>query len=322
MKLGYTEPLYLLPFDHRESYVAGMFHLKPPLTGDEHDRVVRSKRLIYDGFREALGGEVPAACAGSLVDEEFGEDILRDATSSGYVTAISVEKSGSDEFEFEYGDAFAAHLEAFKPTFAKVLVRYNPEGDAALNQRQTARLKQLSDHCRAAAQRFMFELLVPATKAQMERVQTDKNAYDGQVRPALMRHAIRTLQDAGVEPDIWKIEGLDRREDCEQLVEMARRDGRGDVGCIVLGRGADEKRVMDWLEVAAPVPGFIGFAVGRTTFWDAVAGFESKEMTRQETVSRIAERYRQWVTTFEKARNPRAHSSSNATEPVASRTKA
>ena len=322
MNLGYTESLYLLPFDHRESYVADMFHLKPPLTADEHDKVVRSKRLIYDGFREALGSEVSAASAGILVDEEFGADILRDATSSGYVTAISVEKSGSDEFEFEYGDAFAAHLEAFKPTFAKVLVRYNPEGDAALNQRQTARLKQLSDHCRAAAQRFMFELLVPATKVQMERVQTDKNAYDGQVRPALMRQAIRTLQDAGVEPDVWKIEGLDRREDCEQLVEMARRDGRGDVSCIVLGRGADEKRVMDWLEVAAPVPGFIGFAVGRTTFWDAVAGFESKEMTRQEAVSRIAERYRQWVTIFDKARNPQAGSLSNATTSVASRTKA
>ena len=314
MNLGYTEPLYLLPFDHRGSYVTGMFHFKPPLTADEHDQVARSKRLIYDGFRQALAGKVPVAAAGILVDEEFGADILRDATASGYVTAISVEKSGSDEFEFEYGDAFAAHLEAFKPTFAKVLVRYNPQGDVALNQRQTGRLKQLSDHCRAAAQRFMFELLVPATKAQMEHVRADKNAYDDQLRPGLMRQAIRALQDAGVEPDVWKIEGLDRREDCEQLVDIARRDGRGDVGCIVLGHGADEKRVMNWLEVAAPVPGFIGFAVGRTTFWDAVAGFESKEMTRQEAVSHIAERYREWVKIFEKARAPHTSASHQATE--------
>lgn len=319
MNLGYTESLYLLPFDHRESYVAGMFHFKPPLTGDEHDRVTRSKRLIYDGFLEALGSEVPAACAGILVDEEFGADILRDATSSGYVTAISVEKSGSDEFEFEYGDAFSAHLEAFKPTFAKVLVRYNPQGDAALNQRQTARLRLLSDYCQTAAQKFMFELLVPATKAQMERVQADKNAYDNQLRPGLMRQAIHALQDAGVEPDVWKIEGLDRREECEQLVETARRDGRGDIGCIVLGRGADETRVMDWLEAAAPVPGFIGFAVGRTTFWDAVAGFESKEITRQEAVSRIAERYRRWASIFEKTRESPASTAYRATGSVASR---
>ena len=301
MNLGYTESLYLLPFDHRGSYVSGMFHLKEPLTADGHDKVARSKRLIYDGFRQALNGKVPAGAAGILVDEEFGSDILRDAAASGYVTALSVEKSGSEEFQFEYGDAFVAHLEAFKPTFAKVLVRYNPEGDAALNQRQTARLRRLSEHCRSAGQRFMFELLVPATTAQMGRVGGDKNAYDDQFRPALMRQTIRALQDAGVEPDVWKIEGLDRREDCEQMVETARRDGRSDVGCIVLGRGADEKKVMDWLEAAASVPGFIGFAVGRTTFWDAVAGFESKEITRQEAVSRIAERYCKWVKIFRKS---------------------
>ena len=320
MNLGYSTPLYLLPFDHRQSYVTGMFHFKPPLTTDEHEAVAGSKQIIYDGFREALDSEVPASCAGILVDEEFGADILRDATKNGYVTAISVEKSGSDEFEFEYDNAFAAHIEAFKPTFAKVLVRYNPQSDAALNQRQTARLRQLSDYCRAAAQRFMFELLVPATKAQMERVRADKNAYDRQVRPALMCQAIRALQDAGVEPDVWKVEGLDRREDCEQLVETARRDGRRDIGCIVLGRGADQKRVVDWLETAAPVPGFIGFAVGRTTFWDAVADYESKKIARQEAVSRIAQRYREWVTIFEKARVFHASAEYKNTETIAPRT--
>ena len=226
MSLGYNRPLYLLPFDHRQSYVTGMFHFTPPLTTDEHDIVADSKQIIYEGFRQALGHGVPTPRAGILVDEEFGAGILRDAIAHGYVTALSTEKSGSDEFEFEYGTAFAEHIEAFRPTFAKVLVRYNPEGDAALNRRQTARLKQLSDYCRAADQRFMFELLVPATKAQMDRVQGDKPTYDRRIRPELMLQTIRTLQDAGVEPDVWKIEGLDRREDCERVVETARRDGR------------------------------------------------------------------------------------------------
>lgn len=316
MKPGYTEPLYLLPFDHRGSYVSGMFHLKEPLTSDGHDKVARSKRLIYDGFQQALGGKVPAGAAGILVDEEFGSDILRDATASGYVTAISVEKSGSEEFQFEYGDAFAAHLEAFKPSFAKVLVRYNPEGDAALNQRQTARLRRLSEHCRLAGQRFMFELLVPATKAQMERVGADGNAYDVQLRPELMRQAIHTLQEEGVEPDVWKIEGLDRHEDCEKIVEAAQRDGRSDIGCIVLGRGADEARVIQWLKTAASVPGFIGFAVGRTTFWDAVAGFESKALTRQDAVSHIAKRYGEWVEIYENARHSLASPSQVATKNI------
>ena len=149
----------------------------------------------------------------------------------------------------------------------------------------------------------MFELLVPATKAQMDRVQADKNAYDLRIRPALMLQTIRTLQDAGVEPDVWKIEGLDRREDCERVVEIARRDGRqrrrlhraGTRRRREKGRGAGST-------TAASVPGFIGFAVGRTTFWDAVADYEARQATRQEAASRIAQRYREWAAIFERAR--------------------
>jgi len=298
MSAGYSEPLYVLPFDHRHSYVSGMFHFTAPLTAAQHATVVASKRVIYDGFREAVRIGVPPGAAAILVDEEFGAEILRDAAASGVLTAMSTETSGDEEFEFEYGTEFVAHLRAFSPTFAKVLVRYNPEGDAALNARQTARLRQLSDYCRSAGQRFMFELLVPATPAQLARVHGDAAAYDLQLRPALVVETIRTLQDAGVEPDVWKIEGLDRREDCERVVETARRDGRSSVGCIVLGRGADERKVVAWLTTAASVPGFIGFAIGRTSFWDAVADWVAGRITRDAAVSRIARRYAEWAAIF------------------------
>ena len=297
---GYDRPLYLLPFDHRHSYVTGMFHATNPLTAEQRAAVADSKRVIYDGFQQALRGDLPVAFAGILTDEEFGAGILRDAARSGYVTVLATERSGSDEFELEYGSAFAEHIEAFDPTFAKVLVRYNPEGDAALNQLQTARLKRLSDYCRTTGPLFMFELLVPATEAQRGA------DYDLRTRPGLMLQAIRALQDAGVEPDVWKIEGLDRREDCERVVAAARRDGRRGVGCIVLGRGADEEKVAGWLETAASVPGFIGFAVGRTTFWDPVADFLAHTTTRQEAAARIARRYRAWAAIFERARSSRA----------------
>jgi myo-inositol catabolism protein IolC len=308
MSLGYNLPLYLLPFDHRHSYVSDMFQLDAPLTAAQRRAVIESKQVIYDGFRYALGDNLTVDTAGLLVDEEFGTAILRDANRRGYVTALSTERSGSAEFEFEYGSAFAAHIEAFQPTFAKALVRYNPEGDVALNARQTARLKELSNYCHAVGQRFMFELLVPATQAQMDRSGADQDTYDRFIRPALMRQAIRALQDAGVEPDIWKIEGLDRREDCEQVVTLARREGRDEVGCIVLGRHADDEKVVSWLRTAASVPGFIGFAVGRTTFWDAVRDYEKKRTTRGEAAARIALRYRKWARAFDAAR----HSQSTA----------
>ena len=305
ISLGSDSPLYLLPFDHRHSYLTGMFHISPPLTKEQRQAVIDSKRVIYDGFREALVGGVPSDLAGILVDEEFGADILLDASRNGYVTAVSTEKSGSEEFEFEYGDAFAQHIEIFQPTFAKALVRYNPEGDSALNERQTIRLKRLSDYCRRAGQKFMFELLVPATTTQLVGA-GGLTRYDRHIRPALMLETIRALQDAGVEPDIWKVEGLDSPHDCERVVETARRDGRDEVGCIVLGHGADERMVRSWLQIAASVRGFIGFAVGRTTFWSPIADFLAKKITREEAALRIARRYGEWAAIFERARCPEA----------------
>lgn len=302
MNPGYDKALYLLPFDHRHSYVSGLFGFKPPLTVSQHEEVTHSKQLIYEGFRYALCCGVSGDAAGILVDEEFGADILRDAHRRGFITALSVEKSGSVEFDFEYGAEFASHLEAFDPSFAKVLVHYNPEGDDELNLRQSARLKQLSDYCRRGGRRFMFELLVPATESQMKQVLGDQDAYDRETRPRLMQQAICSLQNAGIEPDVWKIEGLALRADCERIVKMARRDGRSKVGCIVLGRGADESKVREWLATAASVEGFIGFAVGRTTFWDAVSGYHARTLTRDAAIVQIAGRLREWVNVFERAR--------------------
>src|SRR5205823_11981710 len=137
--------------------------------------------------------------------------------------------------------------EAFHPTFCKVLVRYNPEGNKDLNRRQAARLKQLSDYLHTTGHLYMFELLVPAEADQLQRLGNDKKAYDLQLRPALMVQAIRELQETGVEADVWKIEGIEQSEDCQKVVAAARRAGRDKVGCIILGRGEDDKKVRQWL---------------------------------------------------------------------------
>jgi myo-inositol catabolism protein IolC len=303
MITGYTRPLYLLPFDHRASYISGLFGWKEPLTVEQMVTVANSKHVIYAGFQQAIADHVPKDRVGILVDEEFGSAILRDAASKGYITVVSVEKSGQEEFEFAYGEDFAQHIEAFHPTFAKVLVRYNPEGDVALNQRQVSRLTRLSDYLHKTQTLFMFELLVPPEPIQLEQVEGATNAYDLQVRPGLMMQAIQALQDAGVEPDVWKVEGLDRQEDGVRAVEMARRGGRDTVGLIVLGRGAERDRVVRWLKTAASVPGFIGFAVGRTSFWQPLVDVEAKRISRGEAVTRIAHNFEAWIHVFEEARS-------------------
>jgi len=299
--LGFDKPLYVLPFDHRGSFQKKMFGWDGELSAEQTAEIATAKRVIYDAFRAAVAAGVPKDKAGILVDEQFGAAILRSAIKEGYSTASPAEKSGQDEFDFEYGEDFAGHIEAFHPTFCKVLVRYNPEGDQSLNRRQSDRLKRLSDylHSGKSGSRFMFELLVPPEQAQLDRLKGDKAAYDLELRPQLMVQTIEELQDAGVEPDVWKIEGLDRREDCEKIVAAARREGRASVGCIILGRGENDAKVHEWLTVAAAVPGFIGFAVGRTSFWDPLVDWRGKKITRDAAVAEIARRYREFVDIFE-----------------------
>jgi len=296
--LGFDRPLYILPFDHRGSFQSGLFGWKGALTAEQTARVAASKAIIYDALLAAITGGVPQARAGILVDEQFGAPILRDARARGLLTAAPAEKSGQHEFDFEYGDDFARHIEEFLPTFCKVLVRYNPEGDAEMNRRQAARLRHLSEYLHRRGRKFMFELLVPAEKAELEELHGDQRAYDRSRRPRHMVDAIHELQDTGVEPDVWKVEGLDRPEDCAAVVAAARFAGRTGVGCIILGRGEDEAKVESWLSTAAGVPGFIGFAVGRTTFWDALVGWRDGRVTREAAVAEVARRYSRWCQIF------------------------
>src|SRR5207253_10269318 len=226
MAIGYDKPLYVLPFDHRATFSRNMFGWQEPLSPEQTAEIAAAKQVIYDAFKAAVAGGVPKDRAGILVDEQFGASILRDARKQGFIMACPAEKSGQDEFDFEYGADFAHHIEEFNPTFCKVLVRYNPEGDKELNRRQAARLKELSDYLHKSSRLYMFELLVPPEKAQLDRLKGDKKAYDLQLRPALMVQAIHELQDAGVEADVWKIEGIEGTEDCQKVVAAARRAGR------------------------------------------------------------------------------------------------
>jgi myo-inositol catabolism protein IolC len=304
---GFSQPLYILPFDHRGSFETKMFGWHEPLTEQQTAEIAAAKQVIYDGFQKAIADGVPKEKAAILVDEQFGAAILHDAQEKGFHFAMATEKSGQEEFDFQYGSEFAKHIEAFNPTFCKVLVRYNPEAYPELNHEQASRLKRLSDYLQKAQHSlFMFELLVPAERQQLEKVGGDKKRYDLELRPGLMVRAIEELQEAGVEPDVWKIEGLDKREDCETIVKTAKRKGRDNVSCIILGRGEDDAKVREWLSTAATVPGFIGFAVGRTDFWDPLVNWRAGKWSRDEAVAEMAKRYREFVDIFDAAQNKKA----------------
>jgi myo-inositol catabolism protein IolC len=302
MALGYDKTLYILAFDHRGSFQKKMFGITGDPSPEQTDTISDAKRVIYEGWLRALDEGVPRDSAGILVDEQFGGDVAREAAKEGLLFAMPVEKSGQDEFDFEYGDDFDAHIEEFNPAFTKVLVRYNPEGDKEMNDRQLGRLKRLSDWLHDNDRKFLFELLVPAEEPQLASVDGDSDRYDKELRPALMRSAIEEIQAGGVEPDIWKIEGLDEQSDCEETAALVRSNGRDGVACVVLGRGADDDAVDHWLRQGAPVDGYIGFAIGRSIWWDALKGYIEGGLARDVAAAQISSNYRRFIDVYEAAR--------------------
>src|SRR5437588_11270550 len=298
MTLGYDKPLFILAFDHRGSFQKKFFGISGEPDPEETERIADAKTVIFEGFQKAVDDGAPRESCGILVDEQFGADIVRRAKKEVYLFAMPTEKSGQDEFDFQYGDDFGAHIEGFDPSFSKVLVRYNPEGDADMNARQSERLKRLGDWLHERDRKFLFELLVPAEESQLQQVDGDADRYDKELRPELMRRTIAELHDRGVEPDIWKIEGIDTREDCERISEEVRRDGRDGVACVVLGRGANEAAVEHWLRTGAGVPGYIGFAIGRTIWWDPLKAFVDGQSERDDAAAKIAQNYRRMIAVY------------------------
>jgi myo-inositol catabolism protein IolC len=301
MALGYDGKLYILAFDHRGSFQKKMFGIEGDPTPEETERIADAKHLIYEGMVKATeSGSLHEDQVGVLVDEQFGGTIPAEAKERGLKLAMPVEKSGQNEFDFEYGEQFGAHIEKFDPDFSKVLVRYNPDDEAELNQRQLERLKRLADWLHENDRKFLFELLVPATDEQLASVDGDTERYDAELRPELMRRAIAETQDFGCEVDIWKIEGVDAREDAEVLARQTRTGpGREGVVCVLLGRGASDEKVDHWLRVAAPVEGFVGFAIGRSIWWDALKGYLDDSLERDAAAAQIAENYLRFIRVYE-----------------------
>lgn len=281
----------ILAFDHRATFSQKMFGIKGrDLTSAEREQIAAYKRVIFEGFKTAVEKGVSKDIAGLLVDEEFGAEILREAKKRGFTFAMPVEKSGQDEFDFEHGEDYPMHIERFDPTLVKVLVRYNPCGDVMVNQRQLQRLHGLSDYLRSIRKPFLFELLVPATSGQLGEVGGSKEVYDREVRPGLMVEAVGQVQDAGVEPNVWKLEGVEKAGDAEAVVAQAQRDGRR-AAVITLGRGESKEQVQTWLRVGAGIRGIIGFAVGRTIFWEPLVEYRAGKIDRAAAVEKIGRNY-------------------------------
>lgn len=281
-----ADHLFALAFDHRTSLMTGFFEIEGEPSDGDVARARAAKLVIWEGLARAIDeGLVAREEAAALIDATYGTEAIAEARAAHVRVAMPVEASGRTELTFEQV-RWRERLDTLDPAWAEVLVRYNPDGDVDHNARQRAALGALADHCRAADHRLMLELLVPPEPSQ------EGPDYDTAVRPGLMVRAIAEIRGDGIDADVWKVEGLDRREDCEAVARMAAAP------CIVLGRDADRAAVDRWLQAGAGVDGFIGFAIGRSIWWEALQGFFAAggtEEARSTAVAAIAAEYGRYV---------------------------
>ena len=207
---------------------------------------------------------------------------------------MPIEASGQEWFDFAYGHDWRTHAEFFGAQAPEGPDPRQPRPRRAGPRRAGGQGRHGLLVGARAGRDFIVELLVPAQDEDLAKVDGDTDRYDREIRPELTVQAIEFLQDHGVEPAIWKIEGLAQREDAERVAAAARRGGR-DGRCIVLGRHAPQDQLDEWLRVAAPVEGFIGFAIGRSVWWDALEGRLAEQLDEAAARKQVADNYTHFV---------------------------
>ena len=297
---GYSEDLYILAFDHRGTITKGLLGVEDrEPTQEEAQKVSEMKQIIFDGFLKANESGIIGGDPAILVDETFGLEVQQQAKEMNIKFAAPVEKSGQKVFDFEYGDQFGEKIIEIGADFVKILVRWNPDDDEGVREIQGSRIKELSDWLTENDKKFLLEFLVPATEDQLASVENDQARYDSEIRPKLAVKVVEEMRERGADPDIWKIEGLDTAEDCEKVAAAIKTGDRENVIAVVLGRGASDEKVNEWLRAGSSVEGYKGFAIGRSIFWNALKDFHEGDKSRDEAVDEIAKSYLGFLSVYQ-----------------------
>ncbi len=286
----HTDPLLILAMDHRGSFGKTLFDVvddKP--TNEQRSAMQKAKKLIYQGLLHAAP-QLTAGRAGVLVDEQYGQHVVDRAGHDPVVLAVPIEASGHDWFILQFGERWLEHLRAIDPAYVKVLVRDNPDFAESSRVTQLESLATVSSLLQSEGYSLLYELLVPATDEQLASVGGSADRYDAELRPELSVKVLADNQDAGVEPVLWKIEGLETVDAAQAVAAQARSGGRS-ADLIVLGRDAPAERIHHWLAVASQVPEFVGFAIGRSIWQDTVEAWHQGDLADDEAVSAIAATY-------------------------------
>jgi 5-dehydro-2-deoxygluconokinase len=295
--------LLILAADHRDSLERDLYGLTAPPTPAQAARISADKLLVYQALLGAAAWLPAQIQPGMLIDEQYGASVADLVShSAGSVSlCMPLEAGGQEWFRFADGDDWQRQAGSFAADYTKILVRDNPGLDHARREQQARRLGQISAWAQRTSRSLILELVVPATDADKEATGGILHRYNDELRPEHTLLVMEYLQDYGVEPAFWAVKGLDRHDDAVAVAAMAQRGGRR-ARCLAGGGQASHDTLEHWLQVAAPIPGWAGFAIGRSIWWDPLRAHLRHLSTAGEARRRIRAAYLHYARYYLRAR--------------------
>jgi len=242
---------------------------------------------------------VPKSEAAVWTDSDLGESILLRARGMNLNTMMSVERARVAEFRFEDALGFSERMSNLDVTYAAARVPYNPGEESMVNEAQQRKLRRLSEIARSSSPGLTLELIMRPTQAQLDQ-SGSVEAWDTDVRPSLIVQAIHELQDAGVEPDLWALRGINNTAAMATATAQAQVDDRKVGVLFTLGEGSPGEMELDQdlINLAARTPGCRGIVFGPAIYADHLRAYNDEEIDRDEASVRIAERYNAAYTSY------------------------
>ncbi|MEN2741639.1 DUF2090 domain-containing protein [Microbacterium sp. X-17] len=286
----HAAPILMAAFDHAaEFHEAASGGLSEP--GQSVAQTTRAKELVFEGIRQAVDAGVPREHAAVLLDDKYAQGLMSRAREAGIAFSIPVDSpTGHVVLQPGWQDILLRN----QPDWAKPLLFLNVEGDAIDNHRQLESTLVLQRWLQEHGGQLLVEILIPPEPAQLDRVGGDLSRYRLELIPDLVVAAMESVQQAGIRPNLWKVEAAASVDGARKIGQAAVASG---VDCLILGSGESLETVGDWLAVGKTIPGYRGFAVGRTIWQEPVETW-AHDKDDEQLRSEVARRYTYLATAF------------------------
>lgn len=256
-----------------------------------------------EGYTKAKGAEFKELCLdaalmvqngqtgyGILCDNRIGRSALHRASGSGLWIGRPTELPGSRpiQFESELGEDLGSLREWARENVVKLLVFCHPDDDDKTTKMQIARVKRLFSAARRNGLEFLLEIIPSKV---------------GPVNDTTSATLIQTFYDAGIYPDWWKLEPFRTESAWANAVAAIERNDPRTRGIVVLGLDESEAELATSFVLAAKQPLVKGFAVGRTIFSNAARRWMAGELSNDDAIIEMKDKYARLCGIWDKARS-------------------